>query len=262
MLAFKLPSFLCCVFSRAFVPKTNRVIHEMPQFELSEGRLWPVLILGIDPGTTGTKLAFLKAYEVNDGDKIGCIADSADHIHMLSGFPGYRQANTSTLPTCMIYEEGGKLFKWGHEAINFRERHGVDPKYVVTNWKLKLLEGSRQGLLKTSSQILGKPCGGFATDFFSAITNYLFNEPTSCLLNHFGINGNITRQFKFVDVIVAMPPGWKHQEHIVFSDAAKKALAAIPNVRVMTASETECALRSWMAEEGRYLHMVEMGYFS
>jgi hypothetical protein len=233
----------------------------MPQFELNNGDTSPFLILGIDPGTTGTKIAFLKAYEVYEGDKLDCIVDSADRIHMLSGFPGYRQANVSTLPTCLIYNETGRLFKWGHEAINFHGRHPVDPKCLITNWKLKLLEGSRQGSLDSTSQRLGKPHGGFATDFFGAVTNYLFNEPTSCLLSHFGIDGDGVRQFRFIDVMIAMPPGWSHDAHSVFSDAVKKALAIIPNVRIIAVSETECALRSWMSQEGRRLRMVQIQYF-
>ncbi len=230
----------------------------MSHFELCDKGTSSVLILGIDPGTTGAKIAFLKAYEVDEGDKLECIVDPADRIHMLSGFPGYRQSNVSTLPTCLIYNERGRLFRWGHEAINFQIRHNVDPKYLITNWKLKLLESSRQGSLETASPRLGKPRGGFATDFFGALTNYLFNEPTSCLLSHFGIDDESLRQFNFIDVVIAMPPGWKHEEHTVFRDAAKKALAIIPNVRVITVSETECALRSWMSQEGRSLHIVSI----
>jgi len=233
----------------------------MSQFELNDCGVSPVLILGIDPGTTGTKIAFRKAYEVNDGHKVEFTVDSADRIHMLSGYPGYRQTNVCTLPTCMIYGDSGQLFKWGHEAINFQERYAVDPEQVITNWKLRLLESAQQGLLETASERLGKSRGSFVSDFFGAVANYLFIEPKSCLLSHFGINGNIMTQFKFIDVAIAMPPGWSHQEHSIFSNAAKKALAAIPNVRVITVSETECALRSWMTQEGKGLHMVQIEYF-
>jgi hypothetical protein len=233
----------------------------MSQFELSKGEASSVLILGIDPGTTGTKIAFMKAYEVIEGDKLDFIVDSADRIHVLAGFPGYRQANVSTLPTCLLYDDTGLLIKWGHDAVNFQNRHLFEPEYLITNWKLKLLEGTRQGLLEVTSQRLGKPRGGFATDFFSAVINYLFNEPTSCLLSHFGMGGNGVRQFRFIDVVIAMPPGWSHAEHSVFSDAAKKALAPVPNVRVITVSETECALRAWMSQEGRSLHIVTNSIF-
>ena len=244
------------------LPRLSSILRKhsiMSQVELNDGAASSVLILGIDPGTTGAKMAFLRAYEVHEEDMLDLIQESKDRIHMLWGFPGYRQAHVSTLPTCLIYDKAGGLAKWGHEAVNFQGRDAFDPEYLITNWKLKLLEGSRQGILEATPRRLRKPPGTFATDFFDAVTNYLFNKPRSCLLNHFGSDD--LRQFKFIDVVIAMPPGWAHEEHLVFSDAAKKALANTPNVRVITASETECALRSWMAEEGKDLEMVRIRCF-
>jgi hypothetical protein len=226
----------------------------MSQVDLNDGGASSVLILGIDPGTTSAKVAFLKASEVYEADQLYFTVKSGDRIHVLMSFPGECQAYVSTLPTSLIYSEAGTLVKWGHDAVNFQERDAFDPEYLVTNWKLGLLEGSRQCSLEATPQRLGKPPGSFATDFFDALTNYLFKDQTSCLLNHFG-SGDL-RQFRFIDVVIAMPPGWSHEEHSVFSSAAKKALVKIPNVRVITVSETECALRSWMSEEGGNLDMV------
>jgi hypothetical protein len=228
----------------------------MSQVELNDGEASPVLILGIDPGTTGAKIAFLKAHEVYKGDKLDFVLKSEDKIHVLEGFPGHRQAYVSTLPTSLIYNKTGQLIKWGHEAVNFQEKQAFDPEQLVTNWKLKLLEGSRQDVLEAASRRLGKLPGDFVTDFFAAVTNYLFKEPRSCLLNHFGSND--LRQFRFIDVVITLPPGWPHKEHSIFSDAAKKALVKIPNVRIITVSETECALRSWMSQEGQHLTMVRI----
>jgi len=231
----------------------------MPQVELNEGGKSQVLILAIDPGTTGAKFAFLKSHELYEGGKFDSIVDSADRIHMLESFPGYCQAYVSTLPTTLIYE-AGRLAKWGHEAVNCQRRHDVNPECLVTNWKLKLLEDSRYGSLETTACRLGKPPGSFATDFFGVVADYLFNDPESCLLNHFGMGSYSVWQFRFIDVVIAMPPGWTYTEHSVFSNAAKKALAKIPNVRVITVSETECALRSWMSQEGRGLNIVQIQY--
>lgn len=225
----------------------------MSEVELNDGGRSSGLILGIDPGTTGTKGALLRAYEVYDGDKVYFTTDYNDRTHMLVNFPGYHQASVSTLPTSLIYHDTGQLLQWGHEAIKHQARHEFDPKFLVTNWKLKILEDSRQ-------DSWGKPPESYATDFFSVFTNYLFNEPRSCLLNNFGGSEGM-KQFKFIDVVIAMPPGWSHQEHSVFSDAAKKALHKFPKVRVITASETECALRSWMQQEGKHLNIVRICYF-
>jgi len=232
----------------------------MSLVELNDGGNSSVLIVGIDPGTTGAKMAFLRAYEVYEGGRLDFTKDPADRTHTLANFPGYHQAHVSTLPTCLIYNRSGRLVKWGHEAVSAQSRHGFDPRCLITNWKLKLLEYSRQGSLEATPQALGKSPAGFATDFFSVLTNYLFTEPRSCLLSHFGGTEGM-RQFRFIDVIIAMPPGWSHEEHSIFGAAAKKGLDGIPNTRVITVSETECTLRSWMSQEGRHLNIVRTRYF-
>jgi hypothetical protein len=223
--------------------------------ELSDDGSASVLILGIDPGTTGAKLAFLRAFETYNGDKIELTVDPGDRLHVIGNFPGHRQSYLSTLPTCLVYnDETGRLLHWGHEAVNIQSRHSFNPRCLITNWKIKLLEGS----LVNS---LGKPPQGFATDFFHALTEHLFNGPKSALLGHFGGSESM-KQFGFIDAVIAIPPGWSHEEHILFTDAAKKALDRVPKVRVSTVSETECALRSWQSQEGKYLKIVRFVFTS
>ena len=216
--------------------------------ELSDDGSASVLILGIDPGTTGAKLAFLRAFETYNGDNIELTVDPRDRLHVIGNFPGHRQSYLSTLPTSLIYNEMGTLMHWGHEAENMQSRHSFNPRCIVKSWKIKLLEGS-------THNSLGKPPQDFATDFFGALTDHLFNGPRSALLGHFGGKGGMS-QFTFIDVVIALPPGWSHEEHTVFTDAAKKVLDKVPNVRVSTVSETECALRSWQSQEGKYLKIV------
>jgi hypothetical protein len=175
----------------------------MSQTEFDDRMALPGLVIGLDFGTTGGKIAFQKVTKVYEDGKLHLIAGPDDKIHMLAGFPGYRQANISTIPTLMMLREDGKVIKWGHEAVNHREKHAFDPRYEVTNWKLKLHDFLRQGDIGEMAQRFGKRPEDFATDWVGAVFQYLFESPRSCLLGHFA--GDLG-QFNFIDVVIALPP--------------------------------------------------------
>jgi hypothetical protein len=228
---------------------------------LSTDKSWPVLILAIDPGTTNFKVAFLKAREVfdDDGKSTLMLDNPQESPIVLEDFPFSHVFALNTISAALIYDHNGNLSKWGHEAVDFQKDDAFDPEYLVSNWKPALRKSSQQKFrdLDAKAQFLRKAPEDFAKDFFRALGYYLLEDENSCLLNNFG--GNIDK-FKYVDCVIAVPPGWSRDEHLVFTRAATKGLQQIPNLRVFAASETECALRTWMAQEGNDLMRVIICY--
>jgi hypothetical protein len=93
--------------------------------------------------------------------------------------------------------------------------------------------------------------------------SFLMDDDDSPLLRSVG--GSLNK-YKYVDIVVAVPPGWQHHEHEMFEQAINRALGHREGQRVWLASETECVLREWMQmerpetfSEGDVIVVVDLG---
>jgi len=214
----------------------------------------PVLVLGIDPGTTSFKIAVLEAEEnsENQGDT-HIFKDPNEQIVLLSHFPGFERYDSNNVPTALIYNENGELAKWGHHATNFQTHDGFDPSFLVEYWKLGLRTSSSPAArqlrrnLEATAERLGATPDKFIEDFFIVVRQFVLENKNSPLLEHLG-GDNALQRFKHIDVVIALPPGWPRQEHRTFTSAATQGLGDARQLRIFTVSETECVLHQWITE--------------
>lgn len=212
----------------------------------------PILVLGIDPGTTSFKVAVLEAEEIyeNQGNT-HIFKDPDEQINLLTHFPGFERYDSNTVPTALIYNENGELAKWGHHATNFQTDDRFDPNFLVEYWKLGLRTSSspaarqlRRNLEATAERLKTTP-DKFIEDFFRVVRQFVLGNENSPLLDHLGGEKALQR-FKHIDVVIALPPGWPRQEHRTFTSAATQGLGDTRHLRIFTVSETECVLHHWI----------------
>jgi hypothetical protein len=213
-----------------------------------------ILVLGIDPGTTSFKVAALEASQISDGNGNMYIdKDPYQQIIPLSHFPGFERIDSNTVPTALIYNEKGELVKWGHHAINFQTDDRFDPEFFVAYWKLGLRTSSSPAArhlrknLETTAKRLGATPEKFIVDFFRVVRQFVLDNENSPLLEHLG-GGQPLQEFKYIDIVIALPPGWPRQEHRSFTSAATQGLGDNRKLRIFTVSETECVLNQWITE--------------
>jgi hypothetical protein len=93
--------------------------------------------------------------------------------------------------------------------------------------------------------------------------SFLMDDDDSPILRSVG--GSLSK-YKYVDIVVTLPPGWQHHEHEMFEQSINRALGQREGQRVWLASETECVLREWMQmerpetfSEGDVIIVVDVG---
>jgi hypothetical protein len=214
----------------------------------------PILVLGIDPGTTSFKVAVLEAEEISENQGHTHISkDPNEQIALLSHFPGFERYDSNTVPTALIYNKNGELAKWGHHATNFQTYDSFDPSFLVEYWKLGLRTSSSPAArqlrrnLEATAERLGVTPDKFIEDFFRAVRQFVLENKNSPLLEHLG-GDKALLGFKNIDVVIALPPGWPRQEHRNFTSAATQGLGNTRQLRIFTVSETECVLHQWITE--------------
>jgi hypothetical protein len=211
----------------------------------------PILIIGFDSGTTSFKTGMLEAEEVSvDPTKPYIVRYPDEQVIPLGNFPGYHRFDSCTTPTALIYDEEANLIKYGHDATNYQTSENFNSNYSVEYWKLLLRKSSnpaarqlRRSLLAKAKR-LGISPEQFIEDFFGAVGGFLLGSNRSPLLSHHGGKRGLER-FKYVDVVIALPPGWPRDEHKTFTSSAIQGLGQDHRLRVFTVSETECVLRYW-----------------
>lgn len=220
-----------------------------------------ILIVGVDSGTTSFKCALCEAREVNvDRGTPFLVQLPTQTIEVVADYPGSHQDELIYSSTSLIYNEVGELAKWGHEATNFQNHPDFDPKLLVDYWKLAARKPSTlavqqlQKRLEEIAQRFGRSPNTFISDFFRAVSSFLFGKDGRALQNSLGSLDD----YRFIDVVIPVPPGWSREEHRTFSHAAAVGLGMRPNLRVFTVSETECALRTWMHQGGYRLVKVPL----
>jgi hypothetical protein len=214
----------------------------------------PILVLGIDPGTTSFKVAVLEAEEIPENQGYTHIfRDPNEQINLLTHFPGFERYDSNTVPTALVYNENGELIKWSHHATNFQTDDRFDPNFLVEYWKLGLRTSSspaarqlRRNLEATAERLKTTP-DKFIVDFFGVVRRFLLENEDSPLLEQLGGEKALQR-FKHIDVVIALPPGWPREEHRTFTSAATQGLGDIRQLRIFTVSETECVLHHWITE--------------
>lgn len=214
----------------------------------------PILVLGIDPGTTSFKVAALEAEEISEKQgHVHILKDPSEQIILLSHFPGFERYDSNTVPTALIYNSNGELVKWGHHATNFQTDDSFDPSFLVEYWKLGLRTSSSPEArqlrrnLEATAERLGTTPDKFIEDFFRAVRQFVLENKNSPLLEPLG-GENALQRFKYIDVVIALPPGWPRQEHRAFTSAATQGLGDTRQLRIFTVSETECVLNQWITE--------------
>lgn len=220
-------------------------------------------MLGIDPGTTSFKTAALEAAQISDNQgNIRIEKDLAQQIIPLSHFPGFERFESNTVPTALIYNERGELFKWGHHAINFQTDDRFDSNFLVEYWKLGLRTSTSPAArqlrrnLEATAKRLGITPDKFIEDFFRVVRQFVLENENSPLLEQLG-GAQALQEFKYIDVVIALPPGWPRQEHRAFTTAATQGLGDTRQLRIFTVSETECVLNQWITEP-RYRRKVKV----
>lgn len=208
-----------------------------------------ILVVGIDSGTTSFKTAYMAALETWTNSKISFLAPRTLDAAVIANFPGFSQSGLTNVSTSLIYDEHGKLLKWGHGVTNFLDHDNFDPDYLVKHWKLGLHDSALGQTLTSLAERLGKSNPtAFAEDFFKAWSSYLFEDDSSALLK---AEGGDLAGYKYIDIVIAVPPGWSHHEHKLFAQAATRGLGPKDGQRIFLVSETECVLRSWMQQGSR-----------
>jgi len=213
-----------------------------------------ILILSVDIGTTSNKFACTTAQETWENDKTPVIQkNDSVNIVMLSNFPGYHKHDMAEVPNWLIYNAEHQLSKWGYLATNFMSKESFDPNGLVRYWKFAAHNSYDAASRMISRQLTekarqwGKKPEDFIKDAFRAWSSYVFDDPESVLSkSHIGK----LSQYKYIDIVISVPPGWPRQEHQLFTSAAKAGIGLRPGWRVFTVSETECVLRSWMFDGG------------
>ena len=206
-------------------------------------------MVGIDPGTTSFKTAYMAALQTWTKDQVSMLSARTLDATIIANFPGHSQSGLTNVSTSLIYNEDGKLLKWGHGVTNFLDHDSFDPDYLVNHWKFGLHDPALRRILTLVAERIGKENPeSFVEDFFRAWGSYLFEDQTSALLKAEG--GNL-KGYKYVDIVIAVPPGWPHGEHTSFAQAATRGLGPKDGHRIFLVSETECVLRSWMQQGAR-----------
>jgi hypothetical protein len=217
-----------------------------------------VLILGFDLGSTHTKVAFTEAEEISNGNKKPSLRSSTNHerITVLADFPGHLTDDCSETPTTLIYNSEGQLIHWGHHASRYLDSDEVQYKYVVQHWKLGLHDSSDPAAKRLQLDLQAaanriwhgtKHAKTFAQDFARVFSRYLFKDDNSNLLGDLG--GTLER-FKYIDIALAVPPGWPRHEHRILRQMIALGMSETPALRFFTVSETECGLRAWLERDG------------
>jgi hypothetical protein len=229
----------------AKLPKARRV--PQPNINMDGD---DILIVGIDSGTTSFKTAYMAALETWTINKTSFLSPRTLDATVIANFPGYSQSGLTNVSTSLIYDEHGKLLKWGHGVTNFLDHDSFNPDYLVNHWKFGLHDSALRRTLTLLAERLGKgdPVA-FVEDFFKAWSSFLFEDKTSALLKAEGRRD--LAGYKYIDIVIAVPPGWTHHEHKLFAQAATRGLGPKDGQRLFLVSETECVLRSWMQQGGR-----------
>lgn len=214
----------------------------------------PILVIGFDSGTTSFKPGMLEAEEICDNSaQLSIVRDPQEQIIGLGPFPGNHRYDSCTTPTALVYDKEGYLFKYGNDAVNFQTSSKFDPSLNIEHWKLFFRKASNSAArqlrqkLKKQAKSLGIPPEKFIEDFFSVVGRFLLeSERSPILINHGGKQG--LERFKYIDFVIALPPGWSREEHKTFTNSAVQGLGREHRLRVFTVSETECVLRHWTTQ--------------
>jgi hypothetical protein len=219
-----------------------------------------VMIIGLDPGTRSFKAAKMTATLVMTADN--CSLTAGSQPSELSGFPGEPESGITNVPTDLILGPDGKLFKWGHEARAFMDTDEFDPDYYVENAKMFREPGQREKI-ERSAKLAGAGIQDIIEMGIGAPISFLMDDDDSPILRSVG--GSLSK-YKYVDIVVAVPPGWQHHEHEMFEQSINRALGKREGQHVWLASETECVFREWMKmekpeifSEGDVIIVIDMG---
>jgi hypothetical protein len=137
-----------------------------------------------------------------------------------------------------------------------------DPDYYVENAKMFREPGQREKI-ERSAKLSGAGIQDIIEMGIGAPISFLMDDDESPILRSVG--GSLSK-YKYVDIVVAVPPGWQHHEHEMFEQSINRALGKREGQRVWLASETECVFREWMKmerpetfSEGDVIIVIDMG---